>query len=167
MEAAVYGLGHGLALGYEREEPGALGVRLGMLVEPAVVLVGHLQGGREGVHREAVEAVVALGGVDEYESHALVVIEVGSYEVDTPEVGDGEVAVARPVLALARVAGGAQVDVGEEPPHEGVHIVYSGRQNGILVRLRGGLLADDKTVFFPATLVFVSKFNVPYGGLCI
>lgn len=167
MEAAVYGLRHRFAIGYEREELGAFGVRLGMLVEPAVVLVGHLQGGREGVHREAAETVVALRGVDEHQAHALVVIEVGGYEVDAPEVGDGEVAVARPVLALARIAGGAQVDVGEEAAHEGVHIVYSGRQNGILVRLRGGLLADNKTVFFPATLSFISKFNVPYGGLCI
>ena len=44
--------------------------------------------------------------------------------------------------------------------------MYIGRQNGILVRLRGGLLTDDKTVFFPS-IRLISKFNVPYGGLCI
>lgn len=45
--------------------------------------------------------------------------------------------------------------------------MYIGRQNGILVRLRGGLLTDDKTVFFPTTLSFISKLNVPYGGRCV
>lgn len=138
-----------------------------MLVEAAVVLVGHLQGGREGVHVETAETVVALRGVYEHESHALVVIEVGGYEVDAPEVGDGEVAVARSVLALARIARGAQIDVGEEATHIRIVSVYSGRQNGIFVRLRGGLPVDDKTVFFPATLSFVSKLNVPYGGRCV
>ena len=167
MKAAVYGLSHGLAPGYEREEAVALGVRLGMLIEAAVVLLRHLQAGREGVHVEMVETVVALLGIDEYQSHALVVIEIGSYEVDSPEVSDCEVAVARSVLALARIARRAQVDVGEEASHEGIHIMYSGRQNGILVRLKGGLFADDKTVFFPATLSFISKLNVPDGGLCI
>ena len=45
--------------------------------------------------------------------------------------------------------------------------MYIGRQNGILVRLRGGLLTDDKTEFFPTTLSFISKLNVPYGGRCV
>ena len=167
MEAEVNGLLHRLALGYEREELGALGVRLGMLVEATVVLVCHLQGRRQGVHVKTAETIVALGGVDEYQSHALVVIEVRGYKMDAPEVSDGEVAMARSILAHARIARGAQVDIGEEASHEGVHIVYSGRQNGILVRLRGGLPADDKTVFFPATLSFISKFNVPYRGRCV
>ncbi len=167
VEAGVDGLLYGLALGYQGEKASALGMRLGMLVETAIVLVSYVQGGREDVHREAAETVVAFGSVDEDETDALVVVEVGGYEMDAPKVGNGEVAVARSVLTLAGIARGAQVDVGKEAAHEWILVVYSGQQNGILVRLRGGLLADNKTVFFPATLAFVSKFNVPYGGLCI
>ena len=44
--------------------------------------------------------------------------------------------------------------------------MYIGQQNGILVRLRGGLLADNKTVFFPA-IRFFSKLNVSYWRLYI
>lgn len=39
--------------------------------------------------------------------------------------------------------------------------MYIGRQNGILVRLRGGLLTDDKTEFFPTTLSFISNLMSP------
>ena len=138
-----------------------------MLFKTAVMLGGYLERGYQSVHMEAVEIVISLRGVDEHQAHTLVVIEVGGYEVDAPEVGDGEVAVARSVLALARIARGAQIDVGEEAAHIRIVSVYSGRQNGILVRLRGGLPADDKTEFFPATLRFISKLNVPYGGRCV
>ncbi|CDE33295.1 unknown [Leyella stercorea CAG:629] len=44
--------------------------------------------------------------------------------------------------------------------------MYIGQQNGIFVRLYGGLSTDNKTVFFPS-ISFISKLNVPYGGLCV
>ena len=133
----------------------------------AVGAVHHFHCGGQGVEVETVETGAAFGGVDKNHAHALVVVELGGYGIDAPEVADGDVAVGCAALRPAGIARGAQVDVGEEAAHEGVVTVYIGRQNGILVRLRGGLSADDKTVFSPATLGFIPKLNVPDGGLCV
>lgn len=83
-------MANGLALSNQREEEIALGMRLGMFVEAAVVLMSYCQSALVHRHVELVEICLAVRRVHQDETYALVVIKVGVYDVDAPEVGDGE-----------------------------------------------------------------------------
>ena len=149
-----------LTLTIEMEELRSLGMRLYRRDIGGVVARDDIYTYSMEVKREQTHIACSPCGILQHITSTLIIVMLRYKHIYTPRICNGDIATALAGLGRASIAGGTEVDIGQETAHEGVlgeglQELYSGGGNRIWSRLRGGI-AEEETVFFP-TIGLVSE----------